>query len=218
MRRFTTHIVLKSIGVPAFIALFFVGYFLLANHPLFPVTLMPITELDRIIGFQPWALGLYASLWIYVSLPPGLIVERRELLFYGLAALGLSLAGMIVFFFWPTATPQPVIDWARYPAYAFLKNADLARNACPSLHVAFVVFSGFWIDRILCRMKTHTVIRVLNVLWGLGIIYSTLATKQHVVLDVLGGAILGGGAAVLHWHFLYRRHRSRTMPEDMQNG
>jgi membrane-associated phospholipid phosphatase len=218
VRRFTTHIVLKSIGVPAFIALFFVGYFLLANHPLFPVTLMPTTGLDRIIGFQPWALGLYASLWIYVSLPPGLIVERRELLFYGLAALGLSLAGMIVFFFWPTATPQPVIDWARYPLYAFLKHADLTRNACPSLHVAFAVFSGFWIDRMLRRMKTHAVIRVLNVLWGLGIIYSTLATKQHVVLDVLGGAILGGGAAVLHWHFLYRRRRSGVVLEHVKTS
>ena len=148
---------------------------------------------------------------------PGLIVDRRELLFYGLAALGLSLAGMVVFFFWPTATPQSVIDWARYPSYAFLKNADLARNACPSLHVAFVVFSGFWIDRILHRMKTRTVIRVLNVLWGLGIIYSTLATKQHVVLDVLGGAVLGGGAAALHRHFLYRRRRSSVVLEHAGN-
>lgn len=188
--------------------LFFVGYFLIANHPLFPVTLIPSTSLDRVIGFQPWALGLYASLWVYVSLPPGLIVERRELVIYGVAALCLSFAGMAVFFFWPTATPQPVIDWARYPSYVFLKNADQARNACPSLHVAFAVFSGFWIDRMLRRMDTRALIRVLNVIWGLGIVYSTLATKQHVALDALGGAILGGAAAALHGHYLQRRQRN----------
>lgn len=203
--RLTAHVVLKSVGIPAFMAIFFVGYFLVANHPLFPITVIPDIGLDRIIGFQPWALGLYASLWVYVSIPPGLIVERRELVRYGVAALILSLAGMAIFFFWPTATPQPAIDWARYPSYAFLKTADQARNACPSLHVAFAVFSGFWIDRMLRRMNTRLPIRLLNVIWGLGIIYSTLATKQHVALDALGGAVLGAMAAVLHWRYLERR-------------
>lgn len=205
--RLTSHIVLKSIGIPIFMALFFVGYFQLANHPLFPVTSIPLTGLDRLIGFQPWALGLYISLWIYVSIPPGLMVDRRELLLYGLAASGLSLAGMVVFFFWPTATPQPVIDWVRYPTYDFLKNADQARNALPSLHVAFSVFSGFWIDRLLRRMNARPVVRVFNLLWGLGIIYSTLATKQHVALDALAGAVLGGGAAGLHGYLLHRDRR-----------
>lgn len=187
--------------------LFFVAYFLIAKHPLFQVTLVPETVLDRIIGFQPWALWLYASLWVYVSMPPALIAERRELVRYGVAALCLSIAGMLVFVFWPTATPQPNIDWARYPSYAFLKNADQARNAFPSLHVAFAVFSGFWIDRMLRRIDTPAVLRVLNVVWGLGIIYSTLATRQHVALDALGGAILGGGVAVLHWRLMQRRNR-----------
>jgi len=27
-------------------------------------------------------------------------------------------------------------------------------------------------------------------LWALGIVYSTLATRQHVLLDVLGGTLL----------------------------
>lgn len=217
LRRLTTHSLLKSLGIPAFMVLFFVGYFLVAQHPVFSVTPIPDTGLDRAIGFQPWALWLYASLWVYVSLPPGLIVDRRELVTYGLAALWLSLAGMIVFFLWPTATPQPDIDWIRYPSYAFLKTADQARNACPSLHVAFAVFSGFWIDRMLCRMNTRVPIRLMNVVWGLAIIYSTLATKQHVALDALGGAALGGIAAVLHWHYLQRRQRQGFMPESARS-
>ena len=195
---------LKALGVPAFMALFFVGYFLLADHPDFPVIMMPDTALDRLIGFQPWALGLYASLWLYVTLPPALVGSRRELLTYGLAALALSLAGMLVFFLWPTATPQPHIDWARYPSYAFLKTVDQARNACPSLHVAFAVFSGFWLDRILVQVRARTWLRGLSILWGLGIIYSTLATKQHVALDAYAGACLGAVAAAMHYYSLNR--------------
>ena len=184
--------------------LFFAGYFLIADHPLFPVTVMPATSLDQIIGFQPWALWIYASLWIYVSLAPGLIEDRRELISYALAALCLSLAGMAVFVLWPTAAPQAGIDWARYPSYAFLKKADGARNAFPSLHVAFSVFSGLWMDRILRRTGAPVAARALNTAWALAIIYSTLATKQHVVLDAAAGAVFGGETAMLLRRFLHR--------------
>lgn len=195
---------LKALGVPAFMALFFVGYFLLADHPDFPVTMMPLTALDHLIRFQPWALGLYASLWLYVTLPPALQGTRRDLVIYGTAALALSLAGMLVFFLWPTATPQPNIDWSHYPSYAFLKTVDQARNACPSLHVAFAVFSGFWLDRILVQIRARTGLRVFNILWGLGIIYSTMATKQHVALDAYAGACLGALVAAAHCFSLNR--------------
>lgn len=195
---------LKAFSIPIFMALFFVAYFYLADNPHFPVIMMPETWLDRLIGFQPWALVLYASLWPYVTLPPALIGNRRELLIYGAAALFLSLVGMFFFFFWPTATPQPDINWTRYPSYAFLKTVDQARNACPSLHVAFSVFSCFWLNRILVEIKARNWVHMFNILWATGIIYSTLATKQHVVLDALAGAATGGLVAVIHAYSLRR--------------
>ena len=33
---------------------------------------------------------------------------------------------------------------------------------------------------------------LINVCWCVGICYSTLATKQHLLIDVLAGAALGG--------------------------
>lgn len=184
--------------------LFFVAYFYLADHPHFPVEVMPDTAIDRLVAFEPWTLVLYASLWLYVTLPPALMGSRRELVLYGAAALTLSLAGMVVFFFWPTASPRLGIDWARYPYYGFLKTVDQARNACPSLHVAFSVFSGFWLDRILVAIRARRWLRGLNVLWGLSIIYSTLSTRQHVALDVLAGAALGVVLLVAHCRVLRR--------------
>ena len=57
---------LKSIGIPLFIAVFFGAYFYVLKHPAYPVSVMPVTWLDGLIGFAPAALPLYASLWVYV--------------------------------------------------------------------------------------------------------------------------------------------------------
>ena len=53
----------------------------LLNYPRFPVTEMPLTELDHLIGFWPPALILYVSLWVYVTVPSALLPSLRELVF-----------------------------------------------------------------------------------------------------------------------------------------
>ncbi len=193
----TKHRYLKCIGTILFIGLFFGAYFYLLKEPSFPTTVMPITWLDLLIGFQPLALPLYISLWIYVSLPPALLATRRELYGYAMALAMTCLAGLIVFYFWPTAVPASTIEWARYPGVDFLKNIDAAGNACPSLHVATAVFSGIWLHHLLRRYDTPWWILAVNWLWCIGIVYSTLATRQHVAVDVLAGLVLGVLAAAV---------------------
>jgi membrane-associated phospholipid phosphatase len=92
--------------------------------------------------------------------------------------------------------PVPAIDWSRHPSMAFLKSADAAGNACPSLHVAFAVFSACWFGRLLRQLGAGRIARIGNVLWCAGILYSTVATRQHVFLDVVAGAALGALVAV----------------------
>jgi len=191
------YLYLKSIGTTLFISLFFGAYFYLLKGPAYPTTVMPFTLLDRLIGFQPLALPMYLSLWVYVSLPPALLATRRELYGYGLAMAGTCLAGLIVFYLWPTAVPAANIDWAQYPDVEFLKNMDASGNACPSLHVATAVFSGIWLNHLLRRFGAPLWILVFNGVWCIGIIYSTLATRQHVAMDVLAGLVLGGLGAYL---------------------
>lgn len=188
----------KMTGTTIGMTVFFVAYFQVLNNPLFPVTTMPLTAIDRAIGFLPESLALYFSLWIYVSLAPALIVDRRELISYALAAAGLAGAGLAVFVLWPTAVPRPDVDWSAYPAFEFLHSVDASGNACPSLHVAFAVFTAFWIARLLQEMGAGRAARAFNWLWCLGILYSTIATRQHVAIDVVAGAALGAVVAVLH--------------------
>ena len=199
------HLYLKSIGTTLFISLFFGVYFYLLNGPVYPTTVMPVTLLDRLIGFQPLALPMYISLWVYVSLPPALLATRRELYGYGLAMAGTCLAGLIVFYFWPTAVPAANIDWAQYPDVEFLKSMDASGNAFPSLHVATAVFSGIWLHHLLRRFGAPLWILIFNWVWCIGIVYSALATRQHVAVDVLAGLVLGVLAACLSL-----RHRVRT--------
>ena len=196
------HLCLKSIGTPLFIGLFFAAYLYLLRDPVYPATVMPITLLDRLIGFQPLALPVYISLWVYVSLPPALLATRSDLYDYARAMAGTCLAGLVVFYFWPTVVPAANIDWAQYPDVDFLKNIDASGNACPSLHVATASFSGIWLHHLLRRFGAPPWILIFNGVWCIGIVYSTLATRQHVAVDVLAGLLLGVPAA-----YLSLRHR-----------
>jgi membrane-associated phospholipid phosphatase len=194
----------KMLGTTLGMTGFFMLYFWVLNHPRHPVILVPLTAVDRWIGFWPGALPLYLSLWLYVSLAPALLIVRRELVSYGLAALGLSLVGLGFFHVWPTAVPRPDIDWSQHPGLAFLKSADASGNACPSLHVAFAVFTAIWLGRLLPQMGAGRLLLLLNWLWCLGILYSTIAIRQHVALDVLAGTVLGALFAWVHLRWVRR--------------
>jgi membrane-associated phospholipid phosphatase len=190
LTRLKRYLPLKVTGTAAFISLFFVGYFHVLRHPVHEITPMPQTTLDRLIDFQPAALAIYASLWIYVGIPPALLSGLRELLAYGCWIAGLCIAGLACFYFWPTAVPPHPVDTALYPAFAVIQGLDAPGNACPSLHVATAAFSAIWLDRLLRELGSGVTMRAVNGLWFLAIAWSTLATKQHVALDVLAGLLL----------------------------
>lgn len=188
---------LKTLGITAYITGFMFVYFTLLRHPLFPVTLMPLSALDHAIGFAPWSLFLYATLWLYISLVPGLLWSWGEMREYLLQVTLLGLMGFAIFLFWPTAVPASLLDWSGDPAVAFLKSVDAAGNACPSLHVAFAVLSALWLQRLLSHLRMPVPVHLCNWLWCIGILYSTLATKQHVALDLYAGVVLGAAVVLL---------------------
>ena len=210
-RRVTILWFIKSIGTVFWIAAFFIGYFWVLRNPIAEITVMPLTALDHWLAFRPEALVLYVSLWVYVSLPPALVKNFRELFSFGVATLAMSLIGLGIFLFWPTAVPAFVFDVSGNPLLSILKGMDLTGNACPSLHVSFAVFSGIWMHRILREVQSPGAVLVLNWLWCAGIVYSTVATRQHVVLDVLAGMVLGFAVAAAHVAGL-RRFEARGAP------
>jgi membrane-associated phospholipid phosphatase len=189
------------VGTTIFNGLFFLGYFYVQRHPAYAPTTMPVTTFDLMIPFQPYALLAYVSLWIYVGVGPGLQRSLNDFAAYGVWMSALCIAGLTIFYFWPTQTPPLVLDPSTLPAFALLHQADKTGNACPSMHVAISIFTLGRVDEVLRSTRSPTWSRLLNAAWFLVITYSTLAVKQHVALDDAGGALLGLVFLVpsLHW-------------------
>jgi membrane-associated phospholipid phosphatase len=192
MMRMWVHWCLKAVGTILFTVIFFKIYFYLLKNSFFTITLIPLCIVDQCINFQPYFLYVYLSLWIYVSLVPALMSNKKELFYYGIYIALLCFVGIVIYVIFPTIIPQSGINWNLYPEFAFLKTVDSAGNAFPSMHVATALFSFFWLHRMLKQMSAPKFLLWINLLWCLAIIYSTMAIKQHLFLDVFGGLILGG--------------------------
>jgi hypothetical protein len=197
------HLWFKALGTAAFTGLFFVAYFYLLKNPVRPVTTIPVTWVDQAIGFEAIALPFYLSLWVYVSLPPFFMSTRRAVTSYGLRIGLLCSAGLGIFYCYPNATPPANIDWALIPGMAFLKGVDAAGNACPSLHVATAIFSCAWLHWRFSALGFSPAWKSANFFWCVAIVYSTLATKQHVAIDVAGGIAL---SLVAVWCLRLKKH------------
>lgn len=180
---------LKALGIPAFMTLFFAGYFHLLRQPARVPAEMPLTWLDRAVAFEPLALWPYVSLWLYVVIPPSLMPDARTLVRYGWWIGGLCAAGLACFYLWPTTVPPRPLP-INVPGFDLLRGVDAAGNACPSMHVAAATFSALWIDRLVRQLRLPPALRWLNAAWFVLIAWSTLATRQHVWWDVVAGAAL----------------------------
>lgn len=198
---------LKALGTAAFMVVFFWAYFAILRNPLSTVTVMPLTWLDTAIPITSLAFPFYASLWVYASLPVAFMKDIRAMLLFGGWMAAMCLLCLGIFWFLPTGVPATGVDWQLYPAMAVIKDVDTGGNACPSLHVASAVFAAVWLGRIFECVGAPSVLRGMSWLHCLAILWSTIATRQHVVLDVLAGAIVGVMFGV--WGL---RHALRTAP------
>ena len=103
--------------------------------------------------------------------------------------------------------PPLELDLSGHAGFAMLQSVDATGNACPSLHVATAMFTAIWLDRLLRMLRMRWGLRAANAAVFAAIAYSTLATKQHLVLDALAGAALGAVFALAAWHWRPRLDR-----------
>jgi membrane-associated phospholipid phosphatase len=122
----------------------------------------------------------------------------------------LCVAGLLSFYFWPTKVPPSTLYTSDFPGITMLRRVDAAGNACPSLHVAAAMFTAIRVEDVLRWARTPLKLRFLNVAWFAAIAYSTLAVKQHVVVDVLVGALFGVVFALPSMRWRPRRGVSRA--------
>jgi len=195
-RRVRTLWVFKMLATLSGIAVFFCAYFWVMRHPLSAATVMPVTWIDDLVPFSPQSFFLYASLWVYVALGSALAKDGRELAAWVAACFAMTVLGLGIFMALPTKVPDFAIDWSRYPSLEFLKAVDVSGNACPSLHAAFAVFTAVVLHGQLTALRAPRALLVCNALWCFGIVYSAIATRQHLALDIIAGSVLAVAVSI----------------------
>lgn len=189
--RIRRNTLLSVVGTTLFNALFFVGYLHIQQHPPHMPITVPATSLDRMISYQPQLLSAYVSLWIYVGAGPALQRSYPEIAAYTLWMAALCVTGLTIFYLWPTQVPPVWHGAATSSGLSVLHRLDQTGNACPSMHVATATFTLVRLDEVFRSTRAPRFFRLFNSAWFVVIVYSTLAIKQHMALDVVAGALLG---------------------------
>jgi membrane-associated phospholipid phosphatase len=167
---------------------------------------VPELALDRAIPVVPAWSVVYGSLFL-AALLPVMVVHQQELIRRTILAFLMAwLVSYAVFLAYPTVTSRPeefagdgFFDWTLRIIY----ESDIRYNCFPSLHVA-----QCFIAALVCH-RVHPGVGAVAGVWAFFVALSTLFTKQHYALDVLGGMFLAGAA----WLAFLRGYPRDAVPE-----
>jgi len=168
---------------------------------------VPELALDRMAAPTPaWSL-VYLSLFL-AALLPVFVLHQQELIRRALLGfIFMWLVAYICFLAYPTIGPRPASvagDGFHVWTLKAIYSSDVRYNCFPSLHVAQCFLAAFAVHRV------HRGVGTVAVLWAFLVGVSTVYTKQHYVLDVVGGIVLASTACAI---FL-RGYAREAIPEN----
>jgi membrane-associated phospholipid phosphatase len=171
-----------SLSYMVFVAL----YTLTGNlHLRTPVVLSPL-RIDQNVPFLDWTIWIYHSQFFLLAFNIALLKDEEKLsrVFYALNLA--SLLSFLIFFIYPTTIPRIPQNGAglTMKAFAVLYSLDSPTNCFPSLHISLAWLSAIGVA------QEHKKLGVFVGLWTVLISISTMSTKQHYVIDVLGGLLV----------------------------
>ncbi|GAK55644.1 hypothetical protein U27_02478 [Candidatus Vecturithrix granuli] len=174
---------LRLVGL--YVLAFGVFYLYPNLFPLFEPVYLPLLAIDVNIPLVPWTFLIYVSDYVLILLVVILLKEREQFVSFARMAFGVLVGCGLFFLFFPTVyplPPYPDVDNLMVAAVMkFIQIVDQPRNCFPSMHVALTSVSS-WAMRSFGR-KVHLIFWI----WTFMIYVSTLTTKQHYALDIVGG-------------------------------
>lgn len=147
------------------------------------------TSWDARIPFVPAAAVVYLSLGPMLWLTPFLLNSTAALRAFAKALACLIVIAGLGFLLLPADAPI-VSDRAASANRALMSFADMVNlnhNLCPSLHVGMAVVCAVFYSRVSGALRT-----ALFWSWAIAIAFSTLLIRDHYIVDVIAGALLGG--------------------------
>ena len=192
-----------------FIIVFGIFYLYPNAFPLSTPKYLPLLAIDRMTPFLPWTFLVYTSDYFMIFLAFLLLKDKEAFDAFVWMAFGVLVGGGVFFLFLPTTYPRPpypIVDNLLIAIpMKFIATADNPTNSFPSMHVALTGISS-WAIRGFGR-RTHLVFWI----WALAIFISTMTTKQHYFLDILGGIAVMVAIAALEWP-LFGKKRFASLP------
>lgn len=139
------------------------------------------------IPFVPNAIIIYLLIFPFLLTPVFLVKKYSDFVLVAGAYALLVFVSVVIFFQFPTTMERPDVAIRGFTGWLFgiMRAVDGEYNLFPSLHVSSVVFAAF-VNGFFCpKAKWPS--------WAGAVLISTstLLVKQHAIVDVLGGAVLG---------------------------
>jgi membrane-associated phospholipid phosphatase len=173
----------------------------------------PALALDRVLPVVPEWMLVYGSLYVFAVILPLAVVREPALVRRVMAAyLFAMIVSYVVFVLFPTTGPRPAyVAGEGFAAWALrgVYTLDAPSNCFPSLHVAYAFVAAFACFRI------HRGTGVAAAGWATLIAISTVYTKQHYVVDAIGGAFV---ASVAYACFLRGYPRAAVADADRRRA
>jgi hypothetical protein len=162
---------------------------------------LPMTVIDRIVPFEPAWVYVYVSMYVMLTIPPLLTARGGALCRYAIGATIMFLGAAVAFLLWPVAYPRPAPPADGPALYLAIVSVDRPINSIPSLHAGIVAYTLVFAGRALADLSrpARRAILLVGALWSALILYGTLATKQHYLLDLPPGILLAWVAHRLAW-------------------
>lgn len=198
------HLVLKFAclaGLGLWISLW---YYPPQQWPLFEARPAPALWLDHWVPFAPgWAL-VYQSVFLTHLAAIWLPTEPHAVRRYTIVLGVVYSVAAFAFWFYPTLSPRPADVESRI-YYWLVTAVDGERNALPSLHAAMGTLAALQLVGHVRAIRAPGIWYNVIAGWWIVFLYSTLATRQHRILDLLAGILLAIGLLFLMRPF-FRKH------------
>lgn len=146
---------------------------------------LPMLAIDRGILFLDWTIWVYLSQFLFLFLCYAGLRTAKGItrMAYSLTLASLLAFGSFILF--PTEISRETFQ-ANGMAFQFLYAIDSPANCFPSLHVALA-----WLAALGLRDERRGW-GTAFLFWAAAISLSTITTKQHYFIDVVGGFALAG--------------------------
>jgi membrane-associated phospholipid phosphatase len=177
-------LILFSIGL----AVFLIGYLVTNHFPLFEPRLLPVFEFEKQIPFIPQTGWIYTSDYVYLMVMTYLL-RKKPIDRYFWSFLTLNSINFSFYIAYPTIFPRenfPIesIDFGNSALY-LARLVDAPTNCFPSSHIGACMLGALFLLTISRRYF------FIFLSWAALISFSTLTVKQHYVIDIPGGMIVG---------------------------